>query len=326
VLWLSACVSPERRVAAREAPWWEDAARLEAAEAIALVEVPRAAPLGYWPRVVIRLDRIDVDDRAFWLADAARTDETLLEEREVVALTDGRAAGEGLLLDPLREALDRMAHAVDLARDRAATPDARSAAFPPLVVVADARVPGTTITRVLYTAAQAGWSEYAVAAVAEGRLRNAWVRDRACDAPAALFLGASPSLSLGSVPIAPVGGGCPASVPDLLAALSSAAERCGPLWDAAAPGRDACFGVSVALGDGPAAEVLPALAALRGSGSQPLAFVAGDGPSGGCAAAVVPDALEGDRLAAACAVPAVRRAGERDRQLLRLLERRPAAP
>lgn len=307
---LVGCGSPEEQVARRESPWWEDAARLELVEGIDLVEVASAAPVGYWPRAVVRPGGVSLDDRAFWLALApGERPEAWVDLPDAAPLVDGRiAGGDGLRFDALLGPLGALREAV-----AATAPDR----FPPLVIVADGAIPGPTLTAVLFTAGQAGWSDFALGVASHGRLRNAWVRDRSCRAPAAVALAPGAALA-GSVPVTPADGACPAPAPQVLEALSALADRCAPIWDRASPGRSECFGVVVSFGDGPVRDALPALSAFAAlPGAQPAAF--GLSTPAACAGATPPARLSDDDLAAACGFAAVRRDRAADDRLLELL-------
>ena len=63
---LLAC-RPLQDAAEREAVWW-DADHIRTASGVSLVPVTHGLPVGYWPRIVLRMDGIDFDSRAWALS------------------------------------------------------------------------------------------------------------------------------------------------------------------------------------------------------------------------------------------------------------------
>ena len=79
----------------RDEAIWYDTERIVSEAGVALVPISSGEPVGYWPRVVIREEGIDVDNRAWVLTlpEAAYTREVMpqpLVWSSLVPLQDGR--------------------------------------------------------------------------------------------------------------------------------------------------------------------------------------------------------------------------------------------
>ncbi|MCA9489428.1 MAG: hypothetical protein KC621_05880, partial [Myxococcales bacterium] len=163
---LAGCGGGWQAVADRERPWWEDSARLERREDLDLVEMPSGEPVGYWPRVVIRRDRIDVDGRAWALSHQGELEPEAVFERTVTTLVDGRAPGDRMMVDGLQQGLRDL---------RDAHPDALGV----VLIVPDATTRGDTLLRVTATVAQHAGG-FVFGGAAEGRVRSASATDEVC--------------------------------------------------------------------------------------------------------------------------------------------------
>lgn len=272
---------------------WHDADRIEAELGLTLVPLQAAAPLGPWPRVVVRSDRIDVDNRAWFLSlpdayfldpDASVKDlaAPLVAEEGVVALMEGRVAEtdlQGALLLPLYEVLH--AHA-----DRAQDLGARGEGYPSfggdLTLVAEPDVPVETLAAVVYAAGQARYGSWMLAGRAGGRLQGALAMppllDTDPDRPQALrrradgclvdctvLLGGETERAVcGALPPIAAAPGCAAAGLAVVDALAVLADRCATRWAALpspepAPGParqpEACIGLT-ASGGGASTRVL----------------------------------------------------------------------
>ncbi len=265
---------------------WHDADRIEAELGLALVPLQAAAPLGSWPRVVVRSDRIDVDNRAWFLSlpdayflspEASVEDlaAPLVVKEGVVALSEGwvsEADLEGALVVPLYEVLQ--AHA-----DRAQDLGARGEGYPSfggdLTLVAEPDVPVETLAAVAYAAGQAEYGSWMLAGRAAGRLQGALSmppllaadpdlpekrrrRAAGCLVDCTVLLGGETERAVcGSLPPVSAAPGCAAADLAVVDALARLAARCVGRWaalpspmPAAGPARqpEACIGLTVSGG------------------------------------------------------------------------------
>ena len=157
----------------RDEAIWYDTERIVSEAGVELVPISGGDPIGYWPRVVIRREGIDVDNRAWTLtlpeaafeqAEAAQP----LEWSDLVVLQDGRLpeGTDSPLIEPLLEALMEIADS-SMADGR----EYEGVRFDGhLVVVPEPDIPWQTIYAVLYSAANAQFSSWAIVGQAEGRL------------------------------------------------------------------------------------------------------------------------------------------------------------
>lgn len=245
----------------RDEAVWYDAERIASEAGVSLVPISSGEPVGYWTRVVIREDGIDLDNRAWALTlpEAAYAREVVpmpLVWSDLVPLEGGRIVGatEGLLIESLYEAFVEVVNThILMGQQLAEIPfDGR------LVVVPEPGIPWETIRSVIYTAASAQFSAYAIVGEVDGRLRypSAPSAEQACPysvnthlTPSAAWIDAE----LFGAPAPPLtgAGGCadPDGIASAVAALSAA---CVPRWHAAlaalgaepSAGRD-CVSVTV---------------------------------------------------------------------------------
>jgi hypothetical protein len=174
---------------AEEAVWWGPVDELEAAVGLDIVDLPAGEPIGYWPRIVLYDDRIEVDNRAWFLSlpdDLRASQPALLREPERVAdVVDGEVPESvlrGRLISGLYEALRPMANAHrELAEE---TGDEALAFDGRVVVVPSAGTSTTLLLQVLFTAGQSMYDNAAMAGDTGGRLRSATAWDGAtCSVP-----------------------------------------------------------------------------------------------------------------------------------------------
>ena len=341
-LLLLACTHPATEVAEREAPWYRLDEAAQAALGIQLVPLPAGEPVGAWPRVVIRRDGIDLDDRSLWLTldvdtraalSAGQLRALLIEQTGLVGLEEGRLAvldDSPAALPDLEVALRTLRFSLEAATSRDGAP--APALYGP-VVVPDARVPWQTVELVMVSALNAGWTRSAVAGTVGDRLRapgaggtGAWAWD-ACPVQAIATVGSEGvELTVArSPPLAAAVGSCEFSAPEALGpGLSALADRCLPIWDHAwsttPPGRRGeappellgrpCVGLRVGgQGEAPSASVLEAMASV--SEAWPTVRPGPIAPSKAldaerCDYAVVVDELDPKQLERICGEPALR--------------------
>jgi len=226
----------------RDEAIWYDTERIVSEAGVALVPISSGEPVGYWPRVVIREEGIDVDNRAWVLTlpEAAYAREVMpqpLVWSSLVPLQDGRlpAGTESRLIKPLYEAMLEMANAsIDIgAEHEEALFDGR------FVVVPEPGIPWRTISAVLYSASQAMFSSWALAGEVDGHLRypGAPSQEQACPYEVTVHLTSTEAWidahPLGA-PTPPLtgAGGC-AETEGIAAAVAALAEACVPRWHAA---------------------------------------------------------------------------------------------
>ncbi len=281
VLVLCGCASPWVPAADREAVWWADPSGIEAATGLDLVDLPRGQPLGYWPRLVLRRDGLDFDNRAWALSlpdatlsalDADERSALLAEGRDIVPLRSGRLDPEQLQGSLIPALFDRL---LNHREDLIAFAETRDLEPPgTLVVVPDAAVSVETIQAALYSVAQAGMLDaYALAGASEGRLRSATASQPGSSACLRILLADLDADGVrlpleGLPPLADAAGRCPLQPPDAWAVVADLQQLCRPLWLAAgADPATACIEVWPApAGDLSAAVLLPALSGLVAHG------------------------------------------------------------
>ena len=233
--------------------------------------------------MVVRSDRIDVDNRAWFLSlpdayfldrDASVDDlaAPLVDKRGVVALSEGRvseADRQGALVVSLYEVLQ--AHA-----DRAKDLGARGSGYPrfggDLTLVAEPDVPVETLAAVAYAAGQAQYGSVMLAGRADGRLQGALSmppllaadpelpqkrrrRMAGCLVDCTVLLGGETERAVcGSLPPVSAAPGCAAADLAVVDALAQLADRCAERWAALPspepdPGSagppEACIGLTV---------------------------------------------------------------------------------
>jgi hypothetical protein len=157
LLALVACAGPLDAALEHEAAWGS-LDRVEAETGLQLARLEAGDPVGRWPRVVVRLDGIDLDDRAWALSLALPAEDraTLLVEAPGVVTLDAGRLREDQHSGPLVPALEAPLQAL---RDRMrAVPEGGGAPTPDgFLLVPDARVPWETVASVEYTVLQAGF-------------------------------------------------------------------------------------------------------------------------------------------------------------------------
>ncbi|MDP6935649.1 MAG: hypothetical protein QGG40_22205, partial [Myxococcota bacterium] len=160
LLLLFAC-NPWSPVHERELTWY-DPDRVETELGVDLVDLPAGEPLPPAARVVIRTDRIEFDNRgwfldlpdAFFLGEDLDTEQrrAFLQESTVVELDDGVVPGsrEGLLIEPLYDTLDQQLQTeAELARKLGTTLTGD------FHLVSEPDVPWETVMAAMYTGGQA---------------------------------------------------------------------------------------------------------------------------------------------------------------------------
>ena len=235
MLLLFAC-SPWEDVTAREEVWY-DARAVEAATGLDLVELRGGHPLPYLPRVVVHQDRIDVDNRAWFLTLPGETFELedpglfLVERGAVVPVRGGEvpeAHSKGMFLEPLYDALQEVRDAATTHGEQVGGESFDGG----VALVFDGRTPWPLAAQVLYTAGQAGFGDLSLAGEAEGRVRGASLGGGfACAMQVHVFLTpdgawADPAGVAGRFPAE---GGC-AAPGDLASELAGVAGLCAERW------------------------------------------------------------------------------------------------
>ncbi|MCB9686340.1 MAG: hypothetical protein H6738_15205 [Alphaproteobacteria bacterium] len=293
----AACTGGWPAIAGRERPWWEDSAALERVEDLDLVEMSSGESVGYWPRVVVRRDRIDVDDRAPALARWEELPPEAVVERTVATLVDGVLPGTDWIVPGLEQGLrDLRAHDLDGTRV--------------VLIVPDAATSADTLFRVGVTVAQQAGS-FVLAGAAEGRVRAATATDEVCPVALALRIddaGGTLTAADGTR-LLPSDTSCPASAEQQVGALEALWRACGPTWDTVAAAHPEaredwrCLEATPLMGDAHADVLLRTLGALHGAAGDvrtaPLG--AARDPAPVCGGEVTLDALDADRLRAICA-------------------------
>ena len=268
---------------------WHDADRIETELGITLAPLGASAPVGPWPRVVVRSDRIDFDNRAWFLSlpDAYFLDPErsfkelsapLVVHEGLVSLQDGSlepADRTGQLVPVLYEALQRQADEARSAGQRFG-PNHDFAGH--ITVVAEPDTPIETLNAVLYSAGQAQHGSWMFAGRTGDKLHAALsappldasapdlglrLRDRQgrCLVQCRLHVGHGMELaSCGELP--PIGSaqGCSPAELGVLDALGTLRDRCQSRWaelpeddmprgPAPAQGADSCIGMQL-VGEG----------------------------------------------------------------------------
>ncbi|MEC7949215.1 MAG: hypothetical protein VX265_16720 [Myxococcota bacterium] len=255
---------------------WHDADRIETEMGLSLIPLRAAAPLGPWPRVVIRPDRIDMDNRAWFLslpeayfldpdASAEELAAPLAVKDGLVSLDAGRLGEKdrrGMLIPALYEAL--LTH-VDAARAAGQRYGGTHHFGGDLTVVADKAVAIQTLTSVVYTAAQAQYGSIMFAGRADGKLQGALsappltgddpavvraaARQSECMMDCSLHLDEGLERAVcGALPPIAAAPGCASTELAVMDALVTLRDRCEPRWSSeprlqAGTPPDACIGL-----------------------------------------------------------------------------------
>ncbi len=306
-LLLSAC-SPWSQVTAREAVWWGPADELAASADLSLVPLASGEPVGRWTRVVVRQDRIDVDNRAWFLTlpptffrddDIAMTGSLLVDDEGVVELQEGHVPAsdkKGSFVQPL---FDRLLVAAEA--QKSVVGQGGPEFDGNLVIVPEPGVPASTIREVMYTAGQAQFGGLNLAGAHHGRLRRA-----TAGAPSSCAL----SLALegkadGRVQLRPqqAAGPNPCLAPDELGRwLRDLPATCQDRWDgigaevfAQYPGVDApeleqwqCVTIDLSLNDAAIGPSLEAMSVVHGAYPRLRQRAFTSGLPRSCAAGEVP--------------------------------------
>ena len=239
-----ACADPWHPLEVAEARW-QRAEDIEADQGLQLAHLPSGEPLGYWPRLVIRMDGIDLDNRAWVLSLDDEVLRSLDEEQRgwlvkdqpgIMPLSGGLAAPaalQGQMLRPLYNALKEASEDWEpICRELDLDwPDT-------LIVVPDARVPWETVRQVLYTAMQAPpFRSYTLAGEHQGRLWGATATKPDPSVPCALSSWMDPrpgqvAVGIHGLPwLRGAGGQCPLADPgEAVETLVALRERCQPRW------------------------------------------------------------------------------------------------
>lgn len=247
---LLAC-SPWSGVAEREAVWY-DADRVEGELLVDLVELQGGAPIGYWPRVVVREDGIDFDNRAWFLTQPAEVfaqarddssrgqlEATLIEATQVADVIDGAVPDDqtkGQLITALYELMRDAADAAKETGDR--YPDAPFEGR--VSVVVEPGVPYTVSRTVLYTAGQAQYGQIAMVGRSGTTLRGAHASGRpgvgfACALDATMILDDDLQwVQIGEVPLVGPQGCETESASALMDSIAELPRLCRSRWDAGA--------------------------------------------------------------------------------------------
>lgn len=242
---------------------WHDVDRIESELGVTLTPLSASAPIGPWPRIVLRADRIDVDNRAWFLslpdayflapdASFAELSEPLRIHEGVVSLQQGRLAPEdlhGWLVPALYEALLEQS---TIARSIGAAVDQAPLFGGHLTVVAEPDIPLATLTPVLSSAGQALFSSWMLAGKAGDRLEAAvagpplladdpdlmlrlWELQGGCRLRCRVHLGSGRERAVcGELPPFAAQPGC-AGEHELMDALAVLSDRCAARWEALAP-------------------------------------------------------------------------------------------
>ena len=235
LLLLTAC-NPWRGVHERESVWWGPAGALSRTADLELVEGPSGEPLRYGPRIVIRSDGLDVDNRSWFLSlpdaaflgDASTPAHYLHEHTSLLPLSDGHIPSEhrsGRALPALLAVLDALA-----ASHRAAARQLGAAPFDGyIVVVSEPSVSGEALLDVLFTAAQSQYGTWALAGAVDGRLRALSVSDSLGDCASSVsILPAGSGQAVRTMTSTVDLGTCP--VHDIGPVLDRLLEQCAPHW------------------------------------------------------------------------------------------------
>lgn len=273
---LFACTTDPLAVEKRAEAVFYDADML-ATQGLPLVPVQRGEPLQPGPRIVIRADRIAVDNRAWWVAtmddrDANLVDRrTLVVDHTVVEVDAGRTAPEDVRHGELPALLER------LVAIRDAHPDAGRL----YQVFAHPDTELRTLEQVLRTAAAAGYAGYQlVARVGDVPRSITTIRD---EHPPYDCTSSTTLHPHEEGVILPLRSACPAPVSVIVPTLVDAAATCVPHWDALAglppidllgrrvppedPAAWRCIQVHpVLVPDADVADLYPALDALQAAG------------------------------------------------------------
>ncbi|MEZ4316169.1 MAG: hypothetical protein R3F61_01640 [Myxococcota bacterium] len=277
ILTLLVACNPWRGIANEEAVWWGATDRIEREQNLDLVELPAGAPIGYWPRIVIYDDRIEVDDRAWFLSlpqEVFEHDE-LVERLDpgpftVAPVVDGRVPDterRGHLIHPL---YDRLLAVAESHKDLAMNTDDPALEFDGRVtLVPDAGTSIDLLSAVIYTAGQAQFGSAALVGASGGRLRMATEFDGTSCAlvPVLEASRGGAHLTYGGLPLR--GATCPSDANATIALIDEVAAACTSRFDAItaaaaerAPGAPAidpsewrCTVVHMLTGDGAARSV-----------------------------------------------------------------------
>ena len=243
---------------------WHDADRIEEELDLSLTPLRAAAPIGPWPRVVVRADRIDFDNRAWFLslpdahfldpdASFAELSAPLVVQPGVVTLQDGRLAPsdrQGSAVPALYALLNDQAERAKAAGVRFGG-DHRFGGH--VTLVAEPDVPIETVSAVLFTAGQAQFGSWMLAGRAEDRLQAALsmppllagaperglelrALGASCRLSCAVYRGgAQERARCGALPPIAAAPGCPADDGWVFDALATLRDRCLTRWAAAPP-------------------------------------------------------------------------------------------
>lgn len=251
-----ACEGPLDQAWSREASW-ASLDRLEAESGLQLTRLSAGDAVGRWPRIVVKMDGIDLDNRAFVLSlglPEAQAAGLLVDQPQVLTLKEGALQERqrtGMGVDELRAPLKALLAS-----------NAEAPAPPPaaLLIIPDARLPAETLKAVMHTALQAGFKTVTPAGRVGDHLRTPLTRSAIpfgqCRRLAIVDQSAAGVLlQVGASSIGPVHGGCDRLPPSETGpALRGLAKACYESW----PGF--CFDVVHAIDDDVrAGEVLSAL-------------------------------------------------------------------
>ncbi|MCB9793367.1 MAG: hypothetical protein H6741_11660 [Alphaproteobacteria bacterium] len=301
LLLLAAC-NPWAEVHEREAPWWGPASGLPAE----LVRLPEGEPVGYWPRIVVGAEAIEVDNRAWFLSlpepllealEPEDLERLLVERRLDLPLDAGRIperAQRGLFIPAL---YDTLIEVVEAAKWAAELDEAM--AFEDAVLVLPAPgVPSQTLAQVFYTAGQAQLGGAALGGLVDDRVRRVSAAGDAAACAGLVILEANaegPMLSGGGRALS-LDGACPSGAPG--ATLERLITLCEPRWQAlvqeafaAAPqatplpeSRWRCAALLTSLGgEGRAEDLLRALSELHARRDLARQVYTLGGGASGCA-------------------------------------------
>lgn len=240
LLLLTAC-NPWSEVHDREAPWWGSAAALERATGHDLIELPAGEPVGYWPRLVVGMHAIEVDNRAWFLSLPPQVFEDAEAEEELrgllvearLELQGGRVAPgsrRGMLITPLYDVLMELVDSAKSIGERY-----EGAPFEDQVLVLPAPgVPAETLSQVIYTAGQAQLGSAALGGVVDDRVRRVVAEGDALACADMLTVEAGQGgaiLRAAGYSLSP-DGACPSAQTG--ATLERLTSLCAPRWEALA--------------------------------------------------------------------------------------------
>ena len=160
---LQAC-NPWSALHEREQIWY-DADRIENEQELDLIEIEAGEPIGYWPRIVVRSDRIEFDNRAWFLSlpeEFFLSDEHtdidrrayLVESQTVEILALGAMTpsnGQDVPFPQLARVFEEHANSVESFRERFALSEPN---MHRTTVISEPDVPWGTAAGIMYTAMQ----------------------------------------------------------------------------------------------------------------------------------------------------------------------------